>query len=52
MPEDVVQTFDATSLAEKDLLELRARLKFEVYDSLKPDEEFAILSLESRGNRQ
>ena len=52
MSEDVVQTFDAKPLAEKDLLELRARLKFEVYESLKPEEEFAVLSLESRGSRQ
>jgi hypothetical protein len=52
MPEDVVQTFDAKSLAEKELLELRQRFKFDVSESLKPEEEFAILSLEARGSRQ
>ena len=52
MPEDVVQRFDAKPLAGKDLLDLRDRLKFELYESLQPEEEFAILSLESRGSRQ
>jgi hypothetical protein len=52
MPEDVVQTFDAKELGEKELLALRKKLKFEVNDSLNPEEEFAILSLEARGSRQ
>src|ERR1700746_3820872 len=45
MPEDVVQTFDAKELGEKELLALRKKLKFEVNDGLNPEEEFAILSL-------
>jgi hypothetical protein len=52
MPEDVVQTFDAKELGEKELLALRKKLKFEVNDGLNPEEESAILSLEARGSRQ
>jgi hypothetical protein len=52
MPEDVVQTFDATRLAETELLDLRDRFKFDLSGGLKPEEEFVILSLDSRGSRQ
>lgn len=43
MPEDVVQTLEAKSLSEEELLALRVKHRFELYDGIEPGYEFAIL---------
>lgn len=43
MPEEVVHTFPLRSLSEEQLIALRKKNKFEVYDDLEPKTEFAIL---------
>jgi hypothetical protein len=43
MAEDVVHTFPFESLSEEQLIAVRKKYKFEVYEGLAPKEQFAIL---------